>query len=129
MDGRALTAAFLTVLTVASAARGSRGVVRRGRDVARPPPEEPLHAVANPKICDPIEDLELYKIRIDDRGDLCVYVFSALGINSADDATEEAEAYARKHGWTFDEEDVTSVPMREDEEARVRDFVAWLNKV
>lgn len=103
--------------------------MRRARDAARPPPEEPLHAVANPKIYDPIEDLELFKIRIDDRGYLCVYVFSALGISNADDAMEEAEAYARNHGWTFDEEDVTPVPMREDEEAQVRDFIAWLNKV
>jgi len=125
LDGRGLTAALLVSLTLVAAARGSRGVVRTGRSAVErhPPPESPPHPVVNASWYEP--DAALYKIRIDDRGDLCVYVVGGPGIPSADAAMEEGEAYAEKHGWEFSEEDVTPVRMSEAEEDGVR---AWLDE-
>jgi hypothetical protein len=53
----------------------------------------------------------LTKVRIDDRGDLCVYVW---GLDDVD-AMDEAIDYADESGWEFDEEDVTVWPLEDGE--------------
>ncbi len=59
-----------------------------------------VHDIANPEAAGP--DERLYCVRLDDRGDLCAYVW---GMNLWD-AAEEAEEYAAKQGWKIEEDDV-----------------------
>ena len=115
MDGRWLTVASLLGLTAAAAARrGSSGVVRRTPSKL-PKPQKPPHPVVNTwSTNDP-----LWKIRCDDRGDLCVYVFADNDV----DAMEYAEEYVKGKRWKIREQDVSPVPLDEIEEARVR---AWV---
>jgi hypothetical protein len=48
----------------------------------------------------------LWCVRLDDRGDLCVYVWGGPGLTTEQDAAEEAEEYANRQGWEYEEEDV-----------------------
>ena len=74
----------------------------------------PVHPVANLSAFDAGDCSQvLYAVRIDDRGDLLVYVWTGLGVSSMDDIAEEAEDYARKAGWEYDEDDVTVFRVRD----------------
>jgi hypothetical protein len=46
----------------------------------------------------------LWCIRLDDRGDHCIYVWGALGIDNEQDAIEEAEEFVRTDGYNEDYE-------------------------
>lgn len=60
------------------------------------------------------EDQDLIYVRLDDRGDLGCYVWTGCEIRGPVDAAEEAEDYAHRQGWSFDEEDVCTFDVQED---------------
>ena len=62
-----------------------------------------VHDIANPRRA--ADDVQLACVRIDDRGDLCVFVWLAWGM-SIDDACSEAEEHADRQGWGYDPDDV-----------------------
>lgn len=53
----------------------------------------------------------LTKVRLDDRGDLCLYVW---GLEDSD-AMDEADDYASEAGWEVSPEDVTCWPLEDGE--------------
>ena len=63
-----------------------------------------VHDVANPRAA--AEDVRLACVRIDDRGDLCVYVWLAWGM-SVDDACAFGQRHADRQGWGYDPDDVS----------------------
>ena len=65
--------------------------------------EAEVHDIANPRRA--ADDVQLACVRIDDRGDLCVFVWLAWGM-SIDDACSEAEEHADRQGWGYDPDDV-----------------------
>jgi len=72
-----------------------------------------VHDIVNPEAAGP--DEWLYCVRLDDRGDLCAYVWG-MGLW---DATEEAEEYAAKQGWEINEDDVVAFEVNADDRAIV----------
>lgn len=70
--------------------------------------------VANPSDATP--EGRLYLCRLDDRGDLTVYVWA----DNATDASDEAKEYATKQGWEVAEDDLAIYPVyNTDEHANV----------
>ncbi len=67
-----------------------------------------VHDIANPR--DFERDGMLYCVRVDDRGDLCVYVWGG----TETDAVEAAEEHARKQDWQFNEEDIAVFGVEDD---------------
>lgn len=61
-----------------------------------------LHPIENPDASLITPSILLWKVRIDDRGDLCVYTFA----RSSEDAFEAGEDYANREGWEFNDEDL-----------------------
>lgn len=66
--------------------------------------------IANPRDATP--GGRLYLCRLDDRGDLTVYVWA----DNAMDASEWAEEYASKQGWEVDEDDLVIFPVLDTED-------------
>ena len=64
-----------------------------------------VHTIANPRAA--AEDVRLACVRIDDRGDLCVFVWLAWGMSVAD-ACDEAQEHADRQGWGYDPDDVAA---------------------
>jgi len=99
---------------------GSRGVARSGRLASSQEPWRLKTPAERDDIVNPNEasyrqfnDLTLYRVRLDDRGDLCVFVWA----DHADDALTLAEQYAQKKRWEVREQDA-SVYETSDETAR-----------
>jgi hypothetical protein len=69
--------------------------------------------IVNPEAAD--SHARLHCVRLDDRGDLCAYVWRM----SPDDAIEEAEEYAAGQGWEINEADVAVFPVNADDRAVV----------
>jgi hypothetical protein len=82
-------------------------VAREGGPGARAPM---VHDIANPEDHD--RDGRLTCVRVDDRGDLMVYVW---GCSTVDDALGLAEEYAQKREWAFDEEDLAAFQVQPDD--------------
>ncbi len=72
-----------------------------------------VHSIVNPEAAGP--DERLYCVRLDDRGDLCAYVWGM----GPEDAMEEAEEYAADQGWEIDEDDVSAFDVNADDRAIV----------
>ena len=69
--------------------------------------------IVNPEAAGP--DERLYCVRLDDRGDLCAYVWRM----GPEDAMEEAEEYAAGQGWEIDEGDVSAFEVNAEDRAVV----------
>lgn len=72
-----------------------------------------VHDIVNPEAAE--TDARLYCVRLDDRGDLCAYVW---GMNP-EDAEEEAEVYAYMEGWNWNENDVAAFLVNSEDRAIV----------
>jgi hypothetical protein len=72
-----------------------------------------VHDIVNPEAA--YLDERLYCVRLDDRGDLCAYVWG-MDLCSA---AEEAEEYAAKQGWEINEDDVSAFTVNADDRAIV----------
>lgn len=71
-----------------------------------------IHDIVNPEAAD--LDATLFCVRLDDRGDLAVFVWDV----SSDEAAEEAEEYAAQQGWDINEDDLNPFEVGCDEQGR-----------
>jgi hypothetical protein len=93
---------------------GSKAQVRQGRSRHPKAPRERVRQfdIVNPReaIYRQFNDLILYRVQLDDRGDLCVFVWA----DDADGAMELGEGYAQTKGWRVDERDTRMFEVSDD---------------